>query len=200
MPERKKIQKSKKKPSYLYQLKISLDGIKPQIWRRVLVDPEIKLPDLHKVIQTVMGWTNSHLHQFYYNDEIYSEPYEDNDYFYTDYRRIRLNRLIFFAKQKMKYEYDFGDGWMHTIVLEKIITDPIDIPVPFCSEGKRNCPPEDCGGPYGYMELCEIIKNPKHEEYDEMVEWLGYEYDPEEFNIVSVNQRLQSKNYGCIEL
>lgn len=194
------VSKQKSKPKYLYQLKISLKNIKPLIWRRFIVDPEIKLPDLHKVIQTIMGWHNSHLHHFYIGNMFYSLPDEYSDEYSIDYRKIRLNRLIVRVRQKLYYEYDFGDGWEHTIELEKIIPGDSYSTTPVCIEGKRKCPPEDCGGPYGYTDLCKIIKNPQHEEYEELMEWLGGEFDPEEFDIDYINKKLQKKNFGCITL
>lgn len=196
----KETMKKTKKPKYLYQLKISLNKIKPPIWRRFIVDPDIKLSDLHKIIQTVMGWTNSHLHHFYQGDMYYSLPDEDFEDYGIDYRKIKLNQLLFDVKQKLYYEYDFGDGWNHTIVLEKIVPANIYPVVPICIAGKRNCPPEDCGGPYGYQDLCTIISNPKHKEYEVMMEWLGGEYDPECFDIEYINEMLQMKHYGCITL
>lgn len=189
--------KNPKKPKYLYQLKISLNEIKPPIWRRFIVDPEIKLPDLHKIIQTVMGWTNTHLHHFYKDNIFYSLPDEDFEDYYIDYRKIKLNHLLFDVKQKLYYEYDFGDGWNHTIVLEKIVPADMYPIVPICIAGRRNCPPEDCGGPYGYYDLCNIISNPRHKEYKEMMKWLGDGYDPEFFDIQYINFNLQTKDYGC---
>ncbi|GAB4219310.1 MAG: plasmid pRiA4b ORF-3 family protein [Spirochaetota bacterium] len=189
---------AKHKSNKWYQLKICLLHIKPLIWRRFIVNSDIKLPDLHKVIQTVMGWTNTHLHQFVKDDIIYSEPDEDSLIEYVDYRKIKLNQLLKKEKQYILYEYDFGDGWEHKIVLEKIITEG-DFPKhPVCIGGKRNCPPEDCGGPYGYLDLLKIISNPENEEYDEMMEWLGGEFDPEYFDMELINDLLKSKNYGVI--
>jgi hypothetical protein len=183
-----------------YQLKISLDHVKPAIWRRFIVDSDIKLPDLHKVIQTVMGWYNSHLHQFRINDQFYSSPDEEALSEYVDYRKIRLNAVIANEKQKFHYDYDFGDGWEHTLVLEKIIPKEKNKKYPMCIAGKRNCPPEDCGGPGGYEGMLEIIKDPSDEEYEEMMDWLGGDYDPEEFDIDSINELLQEKDYGCVQL
>jgi hypothetical protein len=183
-----------------YQLKISIDHIKPAIWRRVIIESDMKLPDLHKVIQTVMGWYNSHLHAFRIDDTVYSEPDEDALSEYVDYRKVRLNAVITNEKEKFNYDYDFGDGWEHTIVLEKIIPKDKNIKYPICIDGKRNCPPEDCGGPGGYEDLMEIINDPANDRYEEMTEWLGGGYDPEEFNIDFVNESLREKDYGCLTL
>ena len=145
-----------------------------------------------------MGWTNSHLNQFIIHNEFYSIP--DDEFFgeVKDYRKVKLDTLIYYPKTKFIYEYDFGDGWEHTIVLEKVLPRMKNTYYPICIDGKRNCPPEDCGGPWGYKELLEIISNPKHEEYNEMIEWLGDGFDPEEFDIVKINELLHEKDYGCI--
>jgi hypothetical protein len=188
------------KSDSVLQLKITLNHIKPPIWRRVLVDSDIKLPDLHKIIQTVMGWTNSHLHQFIIGNQYYSLPSDESFYKVVDYRRIKLDSLFNTPKSNFIYEYDFGDGWEHSIVIEKILPRKKNTYYPICIDGKRSCPPEDCGGTFGYENLITIINNPEHEEYDEMMEWLGDYFDPKEFNIDEVNEFLREKNFGCVEL
>lgn len=182
-----------------YQLKISLNNIKPEVWRRFLIQSDIKLPDLHKAIQTVMGWTNSHLHQFIIDGKFYSEPDDESFAEIIDYRKIRLYKVLTEEKQTINYEYDFGDGWEHTITLEKVLTDSVQ-KYPVCLEGKRSCPPEDCGGPYGYEDLLKIISNPEDEEYTEMIEWLGDGFDPEYFDKDDINDLLKERDYGCITL
>ncbi len=184
----------------VFQLKITLNHVKPPVWRRFLVGSDIKLPDLHKVIQTVMGWTNSHLHQFIVAGTYYTLPEDDFAGEVTDYRKIKLESVIDAPKAKFEYEYDFGDGWEHVIVLEKVLPRMKDVHYPVCVGGKRNCPPEDCGGPGGYEDLLGIVGDPKHVEYEGMMEWLGGEFDPEEFDIEAVNESLREKDYGCIEL
>lgn len=188
----------------IYQIQIALKGIKPKIWRRVLVQSDLFLKDLHKIIQTSMGWTNSHLHQFIKDRTYYQERSEDDDFWNefknVDYKEIKISDLLKKEKDKIVYEYDFGDGWAHDIVLEKIHPYEKDKQFPICLTGKMNCPPEDCGGIWGYSNMLEILKNPEDEEYDEILEWLGEEFDPEYFEINEVNQMLNDKDYGCIEL
>jgi hypothetical protein len=188
------------KSETVFQLKISLNDIKPPIWRRFVVASDIKLYDLHKIIQTIMGWTNSHLNQFIINNDYYSIPDDESFCKVIDYRKVKLNTLIDSPKSKFSYEYDFGDGWEHTIILEKVLPRMKNTFYPICFDGKRNCPPEDCGGSGGYEDLLEIISNPKHEEYEEMIEWLGDGFNPEEFDISTINELLHKKDYGCIEL
>jgi len=186
------------KSNELYQLKITLDESKPPIWRRFLVPSGIKLPDLHKVIQTVMGWTNSHLHQFRKGDIFYSVPDEDAVPEVIDYTKIRLHKVLVSVKDTLSYEYDFGDGWEHTVILEKILPNDGQFKNPVCVTGKRNCPPEDCGGVPGYERILEIIVDPENDEYEEITEWLGGDYDPEEFDRDFINDLLEEKDYGCI--
>lgn len=182
-----------------YEVRIKLANIAPQIMRDVIVDSAMPLGDFHKVIQTVMGWTNSHLHQFRVGDLIYAEPDEESLIESIDYRDISLDAVLNSANKEIIYDYDFGDGWEHVISLKKI---PAVVPekVPVCTAGKRCCPPEDCGGPYGYKSLLKILSNPGHKEYREMRQWIGKKFDPEYFDMEAVNKLLRRKNYGCISL
>lgn len=190
------------KPKIL-QLKISLNGIEPEIWRRFLVKDNISFEDLHNIIQIVMGWENYHLYEFKVKD-INIVAKEDN--FYVDAvwkifmkepkksmfaSETLLNELIKRSKQKFYYLYDFGDWWEHTIVVEKIFEDE-SIMYPICIDGENACPPEDCGGIVGYIELLEIRENKNHPEYEEkIVEWLGEDFNPSYFDIKEVNRHLK---------
>lgn len=192
-------------PNKTYQIKISLQGSKPSIWRRVLIPSDMSLPDFHKVIQTTMGWTNSHLHQFVKNRTYYSPEMEDESLWDEeddddlDYSKFKVSDLLKKTKDKMKYEYDFGDGWEHVVVLEKIEDERMDIKDVTCLAGENNCPPEDCGGIWGYYNLLEILKDPEHEEYEEYSDWLGDEFDPTYFDIEEVNDMLRSEDFGTID-
>src|SRR5512139_2098684 len=177
----------KPKADVIYQFKITLNHVKPLVWRRFLVESDMKLPDLHNVIQTVMGWTNSHLHAFRIGPETYSLPDEESISDVIDYRKVRLNDVIREEKQGLVYEYDFGDGWEHTIVLEKIVPRDPKLKYPLCLAGKRSCPPEDCGGPWGYADLLRILNDPKDEEHESYKEWVGEHFNPEEFDLDFIN-------------
>ncbi len=183
-----------------YRIQISLMGSKPRIWRRILVSSDLLLPDFHKVIQTTMGWTDSHLHQFVKNRTFYSPKNEEDDFWeemnYIDYSKIIISDLLKKEKDRITYEYDFGDSWHHDIILEKI-EDNVTAKKPSCLTGKNNCPPEDCGGVWGYSDILKIIKNPKHEEYEEYIEWLGEEFDPKYFDKKEINRRLKTEDFGC---
>ncbi len=177
----------------IYQIQIALRGFKPKIWRRVLIPSDLLLSDFHYVIQAVMGWTNSHLHQFVQYGIFYSEPSEGmwDDMDTEDYTDIRVSDLLGQEKDTLIYEYDFGDSWEHQIVLEKILPEAIEIQLPVCLKGKMNCPTEDSGGVWGYTEMLEILKQPEHEEYEDYIEWLGDEFDPGYFDKDEVNQLLR---------
>jgi hypothetical protein len=174
----------------VYQIKISLIGVKPPIWRTVLVSSDMKLDVFHNVIQLAMGWTDSHLHQFIANKVFYGIPDEDFELEMEDETKYRLSQLLKEEKESLVYEYDFGDSWEHKILLEKILPFDTKTTMPVCIKGKRACPPEDCGGIWGYEELLETISNPKHTDHDDMLEWLGGEFDPEEFDLEAINEDL----------
>jgi hypothetical protein len=183
---------TRKRTRRIYQLKVTLKGSKPPIWRRLLVPSDIRLDELHLVLQTAMGWMNCHLHQFMADNVYYSLAAEgfELDFDMEDERRYRLSDLLWTEKDSLIYEYDFGDSWEHKLVLEKILPDDQQQKLPLCIKGSRACPPEDCGGIPGYAELLEVLKNPADPEYEDMVEWLGGEFDAEAFDVKSVNWRL----------
>ncbi len=176
----------------IFQIQIALKGFKPKIWRRILVPSDVLLSDFHMIIQTAMGWGNAHLHQFIKNDTYYSERMPDDDFWdemdNVDYEKIRISDLLNSEKEKIVYEYDFGDGWMHDIILEKILPMEKHSQLPICLTGKGNCPPEDCGGIWGYADMLEVLKDPKHEEYKSYIEWLGEEFDPVYLDVNEINE------------
>jgi hypothetical protein len=178
----------------IIQLKITLQWTKPPIWRRVLVDKSTTFEQLHYIIQTAMGWTNSHLHEFDVNGYRIAVPYEEFDDGFDDESidasTVSIDKFVTEAKSAFRYTYDFGDGWEHKIVVEKFLPQDAKIKYPICIGGKLNCPPEDCGGVPGFYELLEILGNKKHPDRKEMLEWLGYQYDAEYFDKDEINQEL----------
>jgi hypothetical protein len=174
----------------IYQIKISLIGAKPPIWRTFLVPSDLRLDAFHDVIQIVMGWTDSHLHQFIANNVFYGIPDDEFGMEIEDEAKFKVFHLLKKEKDTIKYEYDFGDSWEHKILLEKILPFDTKTALPVCIKGKRACPPEDCGGTWGYEDLLETISNVKHPEHKEMLEWLGGEFDPEEFDLEDINEDL----------
>lgn len=177
----------------VYQLKISLDELHPPIWRRVLVSPEINLFELHHIIQVAMGWENYHLFQFINGPGEYIGIPEDDGWSQTvDARTILLKDTLTEKGDHILYEYDFGDSWSHTILLEQKVPKHHGISYPYCADGKRNCPPEDCGGVFGYERILEILGDKKHEEYEETQEWMEDDFDPEDFDMEGTNLRLKN--------
>jgi len=180
----------------VYVLKVTLLGTRPPIWRRLAVPADITLARLHAMLQVVMGWYDCHLHRFVSPDQTRYGPLSevgdaDWDLGLIDERKAKLSRVLAAPKQRMVYEYDFGDGWEHGIQLEKIVAPEPGLHYPRCLAGRRACPPEDCGGVWGYAELLQIIADPGHPEHAERLEWLGGPIDPEAFDPDEVNKLLK---------
>jgi len=170
-----------------YQIKVTLADSKPPIWRRLLVPSTITLAKLHDILQIAMDWTNSHLHQFIAKNQSYGVPDPEFSDDMKNEARVKLSEVLKKEKDAMVYEYDFGDSWYHKIILEKVLPYDPNVSLPRCTAGKRACPPEDCGGVWGYAGFLEAISDPKHPEHEEMLEWVGGEFDPEHFDIAEVN-------------
>ncbi len=179
----------------IYQLKVTIRGIRPPVWRRLQVSGAATLGDLHDVLQRAFGWEDYHLHHFVVGDTFYGVPDpEDADWEFDtkDEQRARLQQTLGRGLKKFVYEYDFGDGWEHMITVEKVLTPEPRAAYPRCLAGRRAGPPEDCGGAWGYVRLIEVTADPKHPEYEEMREWLGENFDPERFELADVNLLLRA--------
>jgi hypothetical protein len=179
----------------IFQIQIALKDFKPKIWRRILIPSDVLLSDFHMIIQISMGWTNSHLHQFIKNRTYYSERMIEDDLWEdmgsVDYEKMKISDLLKKEEEKIVYEYDFGDSWEHDIILEKILPVDTDLKHPICLTGKMNCPPEDCGGVWGYAGMLQVLKDPNHEEYESYMEWLDEDFDPKYFDKNEVNEMLR---------
>jgi hypothetical protein len=169
------------------QLKIVLRGVRPPVWRRLVVPASMTLAELHSVFQTAIGWTDSHLHAFDVDGVVYGDV-EDVDGRVGDDTRTRLSGVAR-GVSKFRYEYDFGDGWEHDVLVEKVASDASVI-APYCLTGRRACPPEDCGGPWGYEHLVEVLADPAHSEHAELAEWAG-SFDPAAFDLEETNELLR---------
>lgn len=176
----------------VYQIKITLKGIRPPVWRRVEVVSDTTLKELHEIIQIVMGWSNYHLHQFIIGRRYYGQPDPDYDDDMEDEKDVKLFQMVRKEKSKFTYEYDFGDCWEHEILIEKILSVKEGKQYPICIKGKRACPPEDIGGVWGYAEFLEAIKDPRHSEHEDLLEWIGGEFNPEEFDLEDINNAIES--------
>ena len=183
---------SKKLP--VYQLKVTLQGLQPPVWRQIQVTSDTTLAELHSIIQTAMGWDGGHLHVFEIGGASYSRPDSEgwND---LESDQIELRQLISNSTLKFAYTYDFGDDWQHQILVEKVLPADPETFYPFCVEGERACPPEDCGGVYGYMELLEMLQDPQNPDHKERLDWAG-SLEPEAFDVDIVNKRLNALSEG----
>jgi hypothetical protein len=169
------------------RLKITLDDVKPVVMRRVEVPFDIRLDRLHLTFQAAMGWTNSHLYEIRAGGVGWSTPDPDADWAgdFIDARKARLGDILEdIGTKTLKYLYDFGDGWEHTIKIERLIDPEPAILYPRLIQAKGHCPPEDVGGPWGYGELLEAIADPSHERHSELKEWLADDFKP---NVVDVD-------------
>ena len=177
------------------ELKITLTGSKPPIWRRVQVRESMHLGDLHRIVQIAMGWDDSHLHLFQVGGRDFSlfsdsddAPAEEEDSRTVSLRALGLVR----RGRKFTYIYDFGDNWMHQIEVEAAQPADPDVFYPVCVTGRKACPPEDCSGIWGYYNLLAVVKDPSHPEHVERREWLGESFDPDLFDVAAVNHRLRA--------
>jgi hypothetical protein len=179
----------------VFQLKIMLEGSKPPIWRRVLVPAALKLPDLHGVIQVAMGWQDIHLYHFvvgtrpaglrFYGDShrLDIDLIEAAEGRFIDDLHVPVDHLLVNEKDWIRYEYDFGDGWIHRLTLEKILVQPLrEARLPRCIAGRRACPPEDIGGVPRYEHALAVLADSSHPEHQELHEWLGGPFDSERFD------------------
>ncbi len=170
------------------KLKVTLQGIRPPVWRRLLIPSAMTLRDLHDVLQTSMGWTDSHLHDFAIGGDRFGDPNTGDEV--ENEARLTLEAIRNAGVARFKYTYDFGDDWEHLVVIEGTVPCVQSQHYPACIAGKRACPPEDCGGVYGYANLLEVRADPTHPGHEEMSEWLDEDFDPEEFSIEEVDAML----------
>jgi hypothetical protein len=181
----------------IYQLKVALNETKPAIWRRLQVPGNASLGWLHAVLQVAMGWTNSHLHQFRVGELLYSDlrhnftEYEGDPEIFDEHTAT-LQQVAPHQKDVLVYEYDFGDSWHHQLTVEKILPpDSALSNLAMCLGGARACPPEDCGGTWGYDNLLKILRDPTHEEHSFRKAWLNRPFDPQAFKLENANKYLK---------
>lgn len=182
------------RPQEIYQIKVTLLGTSPPIWRRLLAPADLTLEQLHDVLQLAMGWEDCHMHDFRIGQKRFGRPDPEDRLMglptVGNERTVRLFSVLGKIGAKAVYTYDFGDGWEHGITVEKILPLDPGQASPVCVAGKRHGPPEDCGGVPGFYSLLEAIGDPKHDQNQEMRDWLGDDFDPEAFSVDEVNRRL----------
>jgi hypothetical protein len=169
-------------PKSIHTLKVTLRGVKPPVWRRIVVDSQIRVSALADVLEAAMGWVGGHLHLFDVDGVTYGEPDPEWDDDVIDERKARLADVLPKVTSRMRWDYDFGDGWEHDVVVEEIGPVQASETYPLCVTGRRACPPEDCGGPWGYRDLLEALADPSHEDHDHLSEWAPPGFDPQRFD------------------
>ncbi len=185
----------------VYYLRVTLQDSEPSIWRDVLVPSNLTLEELHYVIQTVMGWDNCHLHQFiagkvFYNDGMdNADRFDDTEEYDRNERKYTVSDLLPEEKSSIIYEYDLGDSWTHQIVLKKILPADDDARQPRCVQGEQACPPEDCGGVWGYTDMLQAFQNTENSENDEIVTGFSKDFNPDFFDIDAINRVLKHLLY-----
>jgi hypothetical protein len=183
----------------VYQIKVVLMGSDPEIWRRFCVRSTIRLSRLHDVVQVVMGWTDSHLHAFHAGKDTYQVPFpgfDDMSFSMSkhrshDERKFTLGDLLQRPRQKLVYEYDFGDSWHHGLILEKVLPADPELKAALCLAGENGCPLEDTGGLYGYYHMLEALADPKHKDHGHFLDWIDGPIDPKAFDLAGVNRILK---------
>jgi len=184
------------KQNSIYQLKIALKGVAPPIWRRLQVPGDTTLYKLSNILLGIMSWSGGHLHSFIIDGKYYGTPDPEFETFHDtiEEKKVKLKDIIKYEKKKFVFDYDFGDGWSREVVVERILPREKGRHYPVCLKGKRACPPEDCGGPYGYRGFLDAISDPDHPEHKSMDEWIGVSFDPEEFDLEAINESLKGIN------
>ena len=189
MPETRPVKQAARKTAIT--LKVTLRGSKPPIWRRLIMPGSASLGALHAAIQAAMGWDGYHLHAFDVGGRQYGErgALEDG----ADENRATLERLVRAGHRRFTYTYDFGDDWEHLVTVEKAGTAEEGLSIPACIAGKRACPPEDCGGVWGYYELLEALADPGRPDHAEQREWVPETFDPEAFDVARADAAVKAR-------
>ncbi len=173
-------------PQQMLQLRITLQNVTPKVWRRVLVNANLTFLQLHRVIQAAMGWEDYHLHEFEVGRQRIGTNSKEDSFFGGEpalpESKHHLGEMLANLK-KFRYWYDFGDDWWHEITIEKRLDVAAGDPPVRLLDGENACPPEDCGGPWGYAEWCAALSDPAHPEHEERFEWMGDEFDPKAFDM-----------------
>jgi hypothetical protein len=192
IPSRPPRHRASKKAPTIFQIKMTLNGIDPRIWRRIQTE-DCTLAEVHEIIQVTMGWEFEHLYLFTIGGVDYSDLEMTSDEEAEDACDTRLSAVLPTENRRPRfsYEYDFGDQWIHQMIVEERLPPQQGVNYPICLAGQRACPPEDCGGPWGYSDFVKAITNPEHESHEELLEWVGGEFDSERFDLEAVNNELQ---------
>lgn len=176
------------------RIRIELEHVEPLIWRRVAVGVSTNLRALHELIQAVMPWESTHLYEFTIGDRVYGEPDPDDalwDRKVYQAKGLRLSTLINRGLAEFVYTYDFGDDWRHRVVIEAVEPAAPHTDHPVFLGGERRCPPEDVGGPPGFMDFLEAMANRSHPEHSHMARWYGGPFHPTDFAEAEIAARVR---------
>lgn len=177
-------------PASICRLKITLDGSRPTVWRRVLVRADTTLDLVHRVIQAAMGWRDRHMHEFRVGEARYGPIEFGHDPGRQSEAKVTLRRVAPEIGAVFRYWYDFGDSWWHSVLLERVSPPDPAFDRPVCVGGKSACPPEDVGGMEGYREMLAALRNPWHRERESYLLWLGRRFEPGYFDVEEANTEL----------
>jgi hypothetical protein len=169
----------------ILKLRIKILNIKPEIWREILIENDITFKELHEIFQFLFGWTNSHLYNFDVSGTLFSIPDQEFESDDLDVKN-KITEFLIEKGQRALYTYDFGDNWEHEIEIVDVFKKEKGVRYPKCLDGKRNAPPEDCGGVPGYEDIIDALKSKNKSEHKDLLEWLG-DYDPGKFDIDEIN-------------
>jgi hypothetical protein len=172
------------------QLKVTLRKVSPPVWRRIHIRSDATLESLHRCLQTVFDWSDSHMHAFRSEMTVYGPAALADSVESIDERKVRLRDVFRRSGEWIRYEYDFGDGWVHQVLLECIVPFKFDQPYPWVLAGRRACPPDDVGGVWGYERFLTAMSNPRHHEHKEMLMWHGGPFDAAAFDATALNRAL----------
>lgn len=177
----------------VHTLRVSLRDVEPQVWRRVVVGSDTPLPKLKRVLERAMRWEGYHLHMFDVGGVLFGEPDEDSADYVISEKAATVKHVLPRVGASLRWNYDFGDGWEHDVVVEAIESPAEGTRCPICVDGALACPPEDCGGVPGYEHLVAVLADPGHEEYHELAQWAPDGFDPAAFDVVAANRRLRGR-------
>ncbi len=184
------VSRKKSSGNKFIQLRIDLNDAPLPIWRRLLVNADVRLDQLHEILQLTMGWSGYHIHQFHFGNTIYGDLTDAESKKVKDQTKVKLSDLLTEDGDEFVYEYDLSDSWKHTARVERIVEIENGPQTARCIMGKRACPPEDVGGTEGYRRFIEIVEDPENEEIEERLSWVGCEFDANSFDARLVNLQL----------
>jgi hypothetical protein len=176
----------------VHQLKVTVRSVKPPVWRRIVVASDTTLGELAPILEAAMGWLGGHLHVFDVDGTRYGTPDPEWGRDDLDENQFRLGDVLTIVGSKQRWDYDFGDGWEHTVLVEAINPADPGVDYPVCLTGRRACPPEDCGGPWGYADLLAALADPTHPDHEQLREWAPTDFDPAHFDLEETNLAVRS--------